>query len=82
MIQIHQPCPNQGQAKYAYLLGGTVFSLLHEGAGGEACVELATTALDGQRATASAALERAFARPRLEIERDWRAHLTAFTAGA
>src|SRR4051794_40349868 len=64
----------------AQLLGGTVFSLLYEGAGGEACVELATTSLDGERASASAALERAFARPRLEIERDWRAHLTALTA--
>jgi hypothetical protein len=64
----------------AYLLGGTVFSLLYEGAGAEACVELATTSLDGERMSASAALERAFARPRLEIERDWRAHLTALTA--
>ena len=66
----------------AQLLGGTVFSLLYEGAGAEACVELATTPLDGEVATATRALERAFARPRLEIERDWRAHLTAFTAGA
>jgi hypothetical protein len=67
-------------ARDAQLLGGTVFSLLYEGAGGEACIELAMTPLDGERATASAALERAFARPRAEIERDWRAHLTGLTA--
>ena len=67
-------------ARDAQLLGGTVFGLLYEGAGGEACVELATTPLDGETATASGALERAFARPRAEIERDWRAHLTRLTA--
>jgi hypothetical protein len=67
-------------ARDAQLLGGTVFSLLYEGAGTEACVELAMTPLDGDRATASAAIERAFARPRAEIERDWRAHLMGLTA--
>src|SRR3954454_22241030 len=66
----------------AYLLGGTVFSLLYEGAGGAAVAELATMSLDGRPASASAALESAFARPRAEIERDWRAHLTAFTAAS
>jgi hypothetical protein len=64
----------------AQLLGGTVFSLLYEGAGADVCADLATTPLDGEVATATAALERAFARPRLEIDRDWRAHLAAFTA--
>jgi hypothetical protein len=66
----------------AQLLGGTVFSLLYEGAGAEACVELATTPLDGERTSASAAIERAFARPRREIERDWRSHLRRLTSGA
>jgi hypothetical protein len=67
-------------ARDAQLLGGTVFSLLHEVAGGEACVELARTPLDGDRATASAAIERAFGRGRAQVEREWRAHLTGLTA--
>jgi hypothetical protein len=62
-------------AKDAQLLGGTLFTLLAETAGEEACVELARTPLDGDRATESAALERAFGLRRLEIERAWRAHL-------
>jgi hypothetical protein len=64
-------------ARDAQLLGGTIFSLLHEVAGPEACIELAKLPLDGERATASAALERAFGRGRSEIERTWRAHLRA-----
>ena len=69
------PAPRDAQ-----LLGGTVFGLLYEGAGAAACTELATTPVDGERATAAAALERAFARPRAEIERDWRSFLTRLTA--
>lgn len=69
-------------ARDAQLLGGTVFSLLYEGAGSQACAELAQAPLDGQRATSSAALERAFARPRAEIERDWRRYLAALRAPA
>jgi hypothetical protein len=66
----------------AFLLGGTVFSLLYEDRGGEACVDLASTALDGSdRAATASVLEEAFGRPRAEVERDWRAHLTGLTAG-
>lgn len=53
----------------ALLLGGTVFDLLERGAGGPACVDLATTLDPGGPRRA---LERAFARPLAEVERDWR----------
>lgn len=61
----------------AQLLGGTVFSLLEEGAGNEACIDLATSL---HPAGPVAAIERAFARERAEVERDWRDHLGALAA--
>ena len=56
----------------APLLGGTVFRMLEREAGQAACVGLATR-LDP--AGADHAIERAFDRPRFEVERDWRASL-------
>jgi hypothetical protein len=61
----------------APLLGGTVFGLLEEGAGREACVALVAR-LDAGGGTA--AIERAFARPKEEVEADWRAYLGRFAA--
>jgi hypothetical protein len=59
-------------ARDAALLGGTVFTLLDEEAGEQACIELAIELNpQGERV----ALERAFGRPLLEIERRWREHL-------
>jgi hypothetical protein len=53
----------------AVLLGGTVFALLEEAAGPEACAQLAAHLPErGGRA----AVELAFARPVFEVERDWR----------
>jgi hypothetical protein len=69
-------------ARDAQLLGGSVFGLLYEEAGGDACVELASTPPGPDRASTSAALEAAFARPRAEIERAWRAHLNRLTSAA
>ena len=65
-------------ARDAQLLGGTVLSLLEEGAGTAACVQL-TTQLDprGPRA----AIEHAFARSVDEVQHDWRRHLAALAAG-
>ncbi|MBA3301931.1 MAG: hypothetical protein H0T15_08695 [Thermoleophilaceae bacterium] len=58
--------------KDSFLLGGTVFDLLEQGAGREACIALALRLEpDGPMA----ALERAFMRDASEIERDWLAHL-------
>lgn len=59
------------------LLGGTVYAVLEEAAGVEACVTLASR-LDPGGPTA--AVERVFARPSREVERDWREHLAAATA--
>lgn len=64
-------------ARDAPLLGGTVYALLEQGAGVEACVTLASRLEPGGPA---AALERAFARPCSEVERDWREHLATATA--
>ena len=64
-------------ASDASLLGGTVFGLLAQGGGVEACVALAST-LDP--CGPEAALERAFARTREEVERDWRAYLSTFVS--
>lgn len=64
-------------ARDAFLLGGTVFSLLEIGAGPAACVELATT-LDPDGG--DTAIARAFHRPRAEVERDWRDYLDELTA--
>ena len=59
-------------ARDAPLLGGTVFSLLDELAGEQACVELASAL---PPTGARAAIERAFARPFIEVEHAWREHL-------
>jgi hypothetical protein len=61
----------------APLLGGTVFALLDQAAGPEACVAMASRLESGGSA---AAIERAFARPCPEVERDWREHVAAATA--
>ena len=61
----------------APLLGGTVFSLLERGGGREACAALASRLDPGGPA---ATIERAFMRPGVEVERDWRAHLKALAA--
>jgi hypothetical protein len=54
-----------------------VFALLEDGAGVEACVDLASRLDPGGPA---AAVERVFSRPCPEVERDWRGHLAAATA--
>lgn len=59
-------------ARDAALLGGTVFALLEEAAGAEACAELAARLPGGGGATA---IETAFARPLPEVEVDWRERL-------
>lgn len=64
-------------ARDAQLLGGTVFGLLQERRGPEACVELACR-LDGD---GRAAVERAFGMPAADVEREWRDYLEGFTAG-
>jgi len=60
----------------AQLLGGTVFALLEDRRGPEACVQLACR-LDGD---GRSAIERAFDSPAMEIEGEWRAYLGAFTS--
>jgi len=63
----------------AIVLGGTVFTLLEEGAGAEACVELASSLEpDGPRQ----AIARAFMRPAAEVARDWLEHLEGYRAAA
>ena len=58
--------------KDSFLLGGTIFDLLEQGAGREACTALALRLEpEGPRA----AIERAFMRESAEVERDWRTHL-------
>jgi hypothetical protein len=59
-------------ARDASLLGGTVFTLLEETAGEQACVELASTVPSD---AARMAIERAFGRPFLEVEHAWREHI-------
>ena len=62
----------------AYLLGGTVFSLLDEEAGPRAAVALAQSRdAAGERA----AIDSAFGRPFRDVERDWRYYLDSLTAG-
>jgi hypothetical protein len=61
----------------AQLLGATVFALLEERVGPEACVALASSSGD---AGDGALIERAFGRPAAEAARDWRAHLDSYTA--
>lgn len=59
-------------ARDAQLLGGTIFGLVEEYYGPTAAVELAAH-LDGGGARAT--IERVFARPRREVEPDWRDYL-------
>lgn len=61
-------------ARDAPLLGGTVLDMLEEEAGPRAAAALARGRLGG---SASIALERAFGRPLVEVERDWRARLSS-----
>jgi hypothetical protein len=60
-------------ARDAPLLGGTLFTLLDETAGEQACVDLVSSEL--HRGGARASIERAFGRPFLEVEHAWRDHI-------
>jgi hypothetical protein len=62
-------------ARDAPLLGGSVLDMLEEERGADAVASLVTARL--ARADAVSLLERAFRRPLLEIERDWRARLAS-----
>jgi hypothetical protein len=64
-------------ARDAALLGGTVFALLEEEHGRDACVELSASARIG---APRAEIERAFSRPAAAVERDWRGYLLSLTA--
>ena len=64
-------------ARDAALLGATLFAVLEQEQGVEACVELATS---GGRTGAPRALTSAFDRPTPEIERRWRHHLDSYVA--
>lgn len=66
-------------ARDAPLLGGTVLDMLEEEAGARAAAALAMGRLGGD---AGVALERAFDRPLVEVERDWRARLSSAGAGS
>jgi hypothetical protein len=59
-------------ARDAPLLGGTIYSLLDELVGEQACVDLASHLQPGG---SRAAIERAFTRPFVEVEHAWRDHL-------
>jgi hypothetical protein len=59
-------------ARDAPLLGGTVFTLLDDVAGEQACIQLATALHQGG---ARPALERAYGMHLVEVERKWRDHL-------
>jgi hypothetical protein len=65
-------------ARDAPLLGGTVLDMLEEEAGPRAVAALARGRLGG---SAAIALERAFDRPLVEVERDWRARLSSAGGG-
>jgi hypothetical protein len=60
-------------ARDAPLLGGTLFTLLDEAVGEQACVELASSELEP--GGARTAIERAFSLPFVEVEHFWREHL-------
>jgi len=64
-------------ARDAMLLGGSIFDLLAEGEGPDACVTLICNL---EAAGPQAAIERAFARPLAEITDDWRRYLAELTA--
>jgi hypothetical protein len=65
-------------ARDAPLLGGTLLEMLEEGSGREAVAEI-TAQLDPAGPTHM--IERAFARPSLEVERDWRERLATGAVG-
>lgn len=65
-------------ARDAAILGGTIFDLLEQRAGGRAC-ELLVSRL--RKAGAEANLEFAFDEPFADIERAWRAYLNEHAAG-
>jgi hypothetical protein len=64
-------------ARDAVLLSGTVFAMLEDEAGPDACVDLATTP---PRTDARSTLEQAFGRPASEIEAGWRRRLDELRA--
>lgn len=64
-------------ARDAILLGGTVFALLEEQSGMDACVRLAARLPDSGGA---AAIQQAFGRPASEVEADWRRRLDELRA--
>jgi hypothetical protein len=59
-------------ARDAPLLGGTLFTLLEETAGEQACVDLAS---DLHAGGARPAIETAFGKPFIEVEHAWREHI-------
>jgi hypothetical protein len=59
-------------ARDAVLLGGTVFALLEEEAGVDACVRLAARLPESG---GEAAIQQAFGRPASEVAADWRRRL-------
>jgi hypothetical protein len=65
-------------ARDALVLGGTVFAMLEEEAGGQPCVELA---LCRSPTAATRVLEEAFDRPLGSIGRTWTDYLAALSAG-
>lgn len=65
-------------ARDATLLGGTVFGLLRDERGQEACAALAVSDPDD---TGIAELKHAFGRPLPDVERSWRDYLDGFGAG-
>lgn len=74
------PAPSFPPAtKDALVLGGSVFDLLEETVGEDACVELVASRLDG--GGAARALERAFGRPLRSVEGDWCDYLHALGSG-
>jgi hypothetical protein len=64
-------------ARDAVLLGGTVFALLEEERGADACVQLAARPPEPG---GEAAIESAFGRPVAEVERQWRTRLDELRA--
>jgi hypothetical protein len=60
-------------ARDAPLLGGTLYTLLEETVGEQACVDLVSSEL--HPGGARAAIETAFGRPFLEVEHAWRDHI-------
>jgi hypothetical protein len=64
-------------ARDALILGGTLFAMLEEEQGPEACAELASTS---EWASARRAIESAFGRPAASVQRGWADYLATLTA--